>query len=192
VLPQAPGLLGSMQIAQTVTDTPKKQDIYIFRVCCEGDKQNFLLQPPGAMDEEIQPFDNIAVINRESSTVLSQIASYCTFEASCLIEPWTSIAGRATTIEKDTCVLVDIVIYGHQDHCEEVGDILNTRKVYLQEPDYRDMRWSYRNPHFMDLSSIHPGTNMDFDPLRSPPLQTDDVGSQKLQASNEKIRPRHF
>jgi hypothetical protein len=152
----------------------------------EGDNQKFLLQPPRKMDEEAQLFDNVAVINRESSTVLSQIATFCTFEASCLIDPWTPISNGTTTIDKDTCVLVDIIIYGHPNHCDEVGDILSSRKTYLQEPDYRDTLCGYKNPHFLDLNSNHPVADMDPDPLRISLLQTE-LGLQPREASNAKV-----
>jgi hypothetical protein len=185
VLPQAPEQLRRLQIVQANSETLEQQDIYVFKVCCEGDSQKFLLQPPKTVDEEIQPFDNIAVLNRESSSVLSHIASFCTFTAYSPVEPWTSIADGKTMIEKDTCILIDVVIYSHQEHCEEVGCILDTGKVYLQEPDYRDADLGYKNPHFMDLSTVHPGTNMDLDPLSSSLLQTD-VGAQ-LQLSDEKV-----
>jgi hypothetical protein len=138
------------------------------------------------MDEEGQLFNNVAVINRESSTVLSQIAMFCTFEASCLIDPWTPFSSGTTTIDKDTCILVDIIIYGHPKHCDEVGDILSARKTYLQEPDYRKTSCGYKNPHFLDLNSNHPVADMDRDPLRTSLLQTE-LGLQQQEASNAKV-----
>jgi hypothetical protein len=185
VLPQALGLLRHLQILQANSEILEQQDIYVFKVCCEGDSQKFLLQPPKTVDGDFQPFDNIAVLNRESSTVLSDIASFCTFTAYSPVEPWISIADGTTMIEKETCILIDVVIYGRQEHCEEVGYILDTRKVYLQEPDYRDADLGYKNPHFMDLSTVHTGVNMDLDPLSSSLLQTD-VGVQ-LQLSDEQV-----
>jgi hypothetical protein len=125
------------------------------------------------------------VLNRESGSVLSHIASFCTFTAYSLAEPWTLIAGGTTVIEKDTCILVDVVIYGRQEHCEEVGDILNTRKVYLQEPDYRDVSLGYKNPHFMDLNAAHPEVNVDLDLLGSSLLQMD--VSVQLELSNQQV-----
>lgn len=185
VLPQAPEPLRCLQIVQANSEILEQQDIYVFKVCCEGDSQKFLLQPPKTVDEEIQPFDNIAVLNRESSSVLSHIASFCTFTAYSPVKPWISIVDGTTMIENDTCILIDVVVYGRQEHCEEVGCILDTKKVYLQEPDYRDAGLGYKNPHFMDLSAVHPGANMDLDPLSSSLLQTD-VGVQ-LQLSDEQV-----
>jgi hypothetical protein len=185
VLPQAVRLLNRVRITQIVTQTLEIQDVYIFIVFSEGDNQKFLLQPPRKMDEEGQLFNNVAVINRESSTVLSQIAMFCTFEASCLIDPWTPISSGTTTIDKDTCVLVDIIIYGHPKNCDEVGDILSARKMYLQEPDYRKTLCGYKNPHFLDLNSNHPVADMDRDPLRISLLQTE-LGLQQQEASNAK------
>ena len=138
------------------------------------------------MDEEPQLSDNVAVINRECSTVLSQIATFCTFEASCLTEPWNPISNGTTTINKDTCILVDIIIYGHPKHCDEVGDILGIKKIYLQQPDYRDTRYGYKNPHFLDLNSNRPGADMDLHPLRFSLLQAD-FKFQELESSNEKV-----
>jgi hypothetical protein len=138
------------------------------------------------MDEEPQLFDNVAVLNRECSTVLSQIATFCSFEASCLTEPWKLISKGTTTINKDTCILVDIIIYGHLKHCDEVGDILSRKKIYLQEPDYRDTRYGYKNPHFLDLNSNCPGAHMDLDPSRFPLLQTG-LQFQQLESAKEKV-----
>ncbi|KAH0538029.1 hypothetical protein FGG08_005341 [Glutinoglossum americanum] len=185
VLPQAPEFLGRLQIAQANSETLEQQDIYVFEVRCEGDGQKFLLQLPETVGEEIQPFDNIAVLNRESSSVLSHIASLCTFTAYSRVEPWISIANETTMIGKGTCILIDVVIYGRQEHCEEVGGILDTMKVYLQEPDHRDASLGYQNPHFMDLSAVHLRENTDLNPLGSSLLQTDvDV---QPQPSDEQV-----
>ncbi|KAE9372536.1 hypothetical protein N431DRAFT_375776 [Stipitochalara longipes BDJ] len=186
VLPQASQLLNRVPIVQIVTQTLEKQDVYIFMVFSEGDNQKFLLQPPRSVDEEAQIFDNVAVVNRDSSTVFSQIATFCTFEASCSIDLWASIPSGTTTIDKDTFILVDINIYGDLKHCDEVGDILSTRKVYLQEPDYRDSRCGYKNPHFLDLNSNYPSTDMDVDPLGSSLLQRD-LDFQQPGDSNKKV-----
>jgi hypothetical protein len=181
VLPQALELVRRLQVTQASSETPEQQCIYVFKVCCEGDDQKFFLQPPKTEDKEIQLFDNIAVLNQESGSILSHIASFCSFTAYSLAEPWTSIADGTTAIGKDTCILTDVVIYGLQEHCEEVGDILNTKKVYLQEPDYRDVGLGYKNPHFMDLNAGHPKVNVDLDLLGSSLLQTD----VQLQLSDE-------
>jgi hypothetical protein len=186
VLPQAVQLLNRVRIAQIVPQTLEQQDIYIFTVFSEGDNQKFLLRPPRKTDEEEQLFDNVAVVNRESSTILSQIATFCIFEASSLIDPWTPISSGTTTIDKDTCILVDIIIYGHPKHCDEVGDILSARKTYLQEPDYRDTSCGYKNPHFLDLNSDHHVADMDRDPLRISLLQTELV-LQPREALNAKV-----
>jgi hypothetical protein len=185
VLPQAVQLLNRVRTTQIVTPTLEIQDVYIFTVFSEGDNQKFLLQPPRKKDEEAHLFDNVAVINRESSTVLSQIATFCTFEATCLTDPWIPISSGTTTIDKDTCILVDIIIYGHPKHCDEAGDILSARKTYLQEPDYRGTLCGYKNPHFLDLNSNHPVADMDHNSLRLSLLQTE-LGLQQ-QASNSKV-----
>ncbi len=175
-----------MRVTQTTLETVEQQDIYVFKVCREGDSQKFLLQPAKTADEEIQPFDNVAVLNRESSGILSHIASLCTFEAYSVIEPWISITNGTAMIEKDTCILVDVVIYGRREHCQDVSDILDIKRVYLQEPDYRNTHLGYKNPHFMDLSSLHLGSNADLDPLSSYLLQAD-VNFQQLQISSQQV-----
>jgi hypothetical protein len=185
VLPQAVQLLNRVRTTQIAAPTLEMRDVYIFTVF-SGDNQKFLLQPPRKMDEAAQLFDNVAVINRESSTVLSQIATFCTFEASCLMDPWISISSGTTAIDKNTCILVDIIIYGHPKHCDEVGDILSARKTYLQEPDYRDTLCGYKNPHFLDLNSNHPVAVMDHDSLRFSLLQSE-LGLQQQEASNAKV-----
>jgi hypothetical protein len=88
--------------------------------------------------------------------VLSKIASFCTFEAYSSPEHWTPIFDRTATIEKNTFILVDISLYGLPMHCLEVGGVLTNEKVYLQEPDYLRPGFNYRNPHFLDLSEVHP------------------------------------
>ena len=214
VLEQAPELLRFMRTARTTLETVDQQDIYTFRVCREGDSRKFLLQPPESSDHGLHPFDstqqplsnelqlfdnelqpigtkvqlfnNVAVLNHESSSVLTQVSSFCTFEAYSFVDHWIDISNRTMMIEKDTCILVDVVIYGCRDRCKEVGDILDSRNVYLQEPDYRDTRLGYLNPHFMDWSSFQTGTIQDLDPLTSSLLQKD-VDSQYLQPSNYQL-----
>ena len=203
-----------MRTARTTLETIDQQDIYIFKVCREGDSQKFLLQPPESpdhglqlfdstqqllsnelqlFDNELQPigtrlqlFNNVAVLNHESSSILTQISSFCTFEAYSFVDHWTNISNRTMAIEKDTCILVDMIIYGCRDHCQEVGGILDSRNVYLQEPDYRDTRLGYLNPHFMDWNSFQTETVQDLDPLSSSLLQTG-VDSQYLQPSNDEV-----
>ncbi|KAH8800403.1 SNF2 family N-terminal domain-containing protein [Xylogone sp. PMI_703] len=101
-----------------------------------------------------------------------------------MAEPWTSISSGAAAAEKDHYMFVHIVLYGFQEHLQKVGDILDTRKVYLQEPDFRDMQFDYKNPHFIDLSSINLSTTSDLGPLTSSLLQID-FNFQQQQALDE-------
>jgi SNF2 family DNA or RNA helicase len=41
-----------------------------------------------------------------------------------------------------------------QENAHEVGQYLNDKKVYLQEPDYWDFNFDYSNPHLLDLSCV--------------------------------------
>jgi hypothetical protein len=125
VLEQATELLRFVRTARTTLETidQKEKDIYIFKVCREGESKNFLLQPPNSSDHGLQPFEsteqpfsnelplfdtelqaigtklqlfsNLAVLNHESSSVLSQISAFCTFEAYSFLDHWTDIRNRA-------------------------------------------------------------------------------------------------
>jgi SWI/SNF-related matrix-associated actin-dependent regulator of chromatin subfamily A3 len=97
----------------------------------------------------------IAILNREASEVLLELEEICYFEASSFSQPWTSILNRFTAINNNTVVYVDIILYGQREDCDEVGEILTARKLYLQEPDYWDPALDYHNPHFLDLSGVH-------------------------------------
>jgi hypothetical protein len=218
VLEQAIELLKFVRTARTTLETIDEQDIYIFKVCRE-DNQNFLLQPLNSSNHGLQPFcstekpfsnelplsdtklqpigtklqlfNNIAVFNHESSSVLAQISPLCTFVAYSFVEHWTDISNRATVSEKDAYILVDVVIYGTQNHLQEVGEILDSRNVYLQEPDYRDTRLGYWNPHFMDWSSLQIEANQDLDPLTSSLMQTG-LDFKYLQPANDQVMTRSF
>lgn len=186
VFPQEPQLLTRVRRAHIVTQGLEEQNVYIFMIDSSEDSQKFLLQPPRDIDEETQSFNNVAVINRESSAVISQIVMYCTLEASCLTDNWSSFSNERTSSGSETCNLVDIIIYGHPKHCDEVGDILNAKKIYLQEPDYRDTRYGYKNPHFLELNPNHPVPDMDANSLKLPLLSAD-LDYQQLEPSNEKV-----
>jgi len=173
VLPQAAEPLRALQSAQTSSEVLKKQNIHLFTIFCEGDGLTFLLKPPKRENGEMHPADNIAVLNRDTSNILSEIATFCTFEAYSSSGPWALIAGGTTTNEKNTYILVDVILYGRQIDCREVGEILTAKRVYLQEPDYWQPGLGYNNPHFLDLSAVHPEAHTTLDPLRSSLLQMD-------------------
>lgn len=177
MLPQALEPLRVLQSAQANSEILKQQEIYLFKVFCEGDGPTFLLQPPKTADEEMHPADNIAVLNRDASSILSEIAAVCKFEAYSPSKPWALITDGTAIMEKNTYILVDIILYGPQVHCREVGEILTAKKVYLQEPDYWQPGLDYNNPHFLDLSAVRSEAHTTLDPLRSSLLQLD-VGSQ--------------
>lgn len=173
MLPQAVEPLKALRSARINHEMLKQQNIHLFKVFCEADGPRFLLQPPKTPDEEMHSADNIAVLNRDTSSILSEIAAFCTLEAYSSSEPWDLIASGTTTIEKNTYILVDIILYGPQMDCHEVGEILTAKKVYLQEPDYWKPGLGYNNPHFLDLSAIHPEAHATLDPSRSSLLQMD-------------------
>jgi len=162
-------LLSVLKIAQAYSETTGQQDVYVFDIGSEGDSQKFLLKPPRA--DKNHTSDNMAVLNQQHNIILAQLASQCTFKAYSPVSNWNSIGQEPSLMTEETCVLVDLVIYGREEDCDSVGDILNTRKIYLQEPDWRDPDVGYRNPHFIDLKTLHLGEEMDLDPLRASALQ---------------------
>jgi len=197
ILPQASEPLRAAHIDFDTSDT---KGFLVFKVVCEHraqlvqgtkkDSSKFILQPRSAATE-INPTESIAVLNRESSDVLSEILEYCTFEAYCPPEPWASI-------EENPHILVDVVLYGLRKHCREVGDILTNNKVYLQEPDFRQPGLDYHNPHFFDLSAVQPDEHSVLDPLSSsllqmgidfkPGLSEEQAISQKLMKQKISVR----
>jgi hypothetical protein len=139
-----------------------RQDIYVFNVFKSEDGKTFLLQPPKNADKETTSFSSIAVLNQEANRVLSEIASFCTFSSYSTTEHWGSVVDGTSKGEKNTCIFVDLVIYGDQENSDKVGSILDSNGVYLQDPDYRDLRLVYKNPHFMELE-IDMKTHTDLD-----------------------------
>lgn len=197
ILPQASEPL---RTAHTDFDNSDTNGFLVFKVVCEHraqlvqgtkkDSSKFILQPRSAATE-INPTECIAVLNRESSDVLSEIIEYCTFEAYCSPDPWASV-------EENPHILVDFVLYGLRKHCRKVGDILTNIKVYLQEPDFRQPGLDYHNPHFFDLSAVQPDEHSILDPLSSsllqmgidfkPGLSEEQAISQKLMKQKISVR----
>lgn len=175
---------------RTTLDMTEQRDIYIFKLLSEGDSQKFILQPPDLGGKRVQPFGNIAVVNRESSSIISEIAPYCTFEVYSPVDPWALAIGGAATAEKDNYILVPMNLYGYPENMQKVGDILDSRKVYLQEPDFRNMDLDYKNPHFIDLRSMTLATGSDSTPL-VPALLHVDFDVQHQEALDER-RNKHI
>jgi hypothetical protein len=179
-----------MQSDHLGSEIDMHQDMFLFKVHFDKDGAKFLLQSPKASAEEINLADNIAVLNRETSNALSEIVTFCTFEAYSTSNSWTSFLGGIYTDEKSNYVLVDIVLYGPPEQCIEVGDILNGKKVYLQEPDYWQPGLKYMNPHFLDLDAVQPDSHSNTDPLSSSLLQMGISFQSSLseeQATNQKL-----
>jgi hypothetical protein len=147
------------------------KSLYVFNVVREGGY--FVLQPPGATNKERLPNQNIAVLNKRDNTLLSEIAQFCYFEAYSSSTEWTSIANEIAAIEKNTFVEVDLVLYGAKKCLQDIGKILDDKKMFLQEPDYWDLSVDYINPHLLDLSSVHPESQADLEQARSSFMQLD-------------------
>lgn len=161
-------------MTRSISKTPHPGEIYVFKVISTESNKQFLLQLPGgpqrqqemeSNDTVEQTFTDIAVLNRDAGETLSQISSKCLFSAYSPVGDWTSINSQTTTDKKESSILVDVVIYGLKVNCESVGDILNDRKMYLQEPDFRDQRLGYKNPHFIDFGVIDVKRSTILDPL---------------------------
>ena len=104
--------------------------------------------------------------------MLSDLEGFCTFEAYSSSAEWDSIANGETSIEKQTFLLADVIIYGPKRCLQDVGMLLGDKKVFLQEPDYRDPNLGYINPHILDLSAVHPEPQSELSQSR-PSLQLD-------------------
>ncbi|CZR56386.1 uncharacterized protein PAC_06274 [Phialocephala subalpina] len=183
ILPQAPELLKRIPTSHTTLETIEKQNIYVFNIRREGNSEKYLLHPQKTTDDMMQPFDHVGVLNRQSSSILAQIPSSCTFEAYVSAASWVSSISRGITIDKDICIEVDMIVYGPRKTCQEAGDILQLRGVHLQEPDYYDLPLAYENPHFIDLSAIQGDLSPGLDPLDSSLFHPN---FQELQISNER------
>lgn len=183
VLPQALEPLKLIHSTQTNSEILKQRDIYIFDVFREDDDTAVLLQVPKTVDDERTAINNVAVLNQDASKILAEVAPFCAFEAYSTRHLWTSIIDQTVRIEKKTYVLVDIVLYGHPEHFQEIGEYLTSKKVYLQEPDYWQPGLSYHNPHFLDLSEVVTVVNSTLDSSTISFLQLE-VGLQ-LETSEE-------
>lgn len=160
VLPQALEPLKLISSTQTESHIFKQRDIYLFDIFKDENSTQDFLQVPGTAEKENDTTRSIAVLNQESTTILSKLGEFCTFEAYSHRESWDSILSQKVKIEKKTCVLVDVIIYGKQEQHHDVGEYLTQKKVYLQEPDYWQPGLNYNNPHFLDLSGVIPDTTM--------------------------------
>lgn len=172
VLPQAPKLLNELRSDQSDSDVFKQQDIYLFKVHFDKDGTKFLLQSSKSSSDEINLAENIAVLNREITNTLSEVATLCTLEAYSSAKLWSSFLNGISADDKNNYVLVDINLYGAPKHCVSVGDILNDKKVYLQEPDYCRSGLRHMNPHFLDLDTVQSNVHSNIlDPLSPTLLQ---------------------
>lgn len=161
-----------MQAKQTSSETYKDQGIYLFNIVRQGDGAGFLLHAPTA-DMEPRPEETIAVLNKEAGNILSEISTLCTFEAYSSAADWTSITNGTIIIDENTYVFLDIVIYGQIKNSSQVGCLLDDKKIFLQEPDYRESTLGYKNPHLLDLDVVYPNVEGDLDHSRSSLLQLD-------------------
>jgi hypothetical protein len=175
VLEQAPAALKWLPSIQLISESLGQRNIYLFNVLQED--KVFLLQPPAILDEEKLSYSNIAVLNKGHTDILSELAGFCSFEAYSFAAEWDSISSGDTSIGKQNFLLADLLIYGSKEHLQEVGKILDHKKVFLQEPDYRNPNLDYINPHILDLSAVHPEPGCEVDRSSSPFLQLD-TGSQ--------------
>jgi hypothetical protein len=172
VLSQGLEPLKRLQSAQPESELLKERKLYLFKVFRE-DGSTFLLQPPDTANTDPRPLDNIAVLNKGDTTILSELAGNCTFEVYSSSGQWISIANETTTVEKNTFILVDILIYGPRRCGQDVGQLLDGKKVFLQEPDYWNFDLDYSNPHLLDLSSVDPEPQADLGESRSSFFQLD-------------------
>jgi len=154
VLEQAFAVLKKFRSTQTISESLRERNLYLFNVLQED--KVFLLQPSMTSSEEALPSKNIAVLNKGHTDVLSQLAGFCTFEAYSPSAEWDPIAVGNTSTEKQEFLLADILLYGPKARFREVGKILDEKKVFLQEPDYHNPNRDYLNPHMLDLSAVHP------------------------------------
>jgi hypothetical protein len=166
VLSQALEPLKMLQSGQSNSELLKERKLYLFKVFRE-DGSTILLQTPEAASNEPSPLNNIAVLNKGDTSILSELAGSCTFEAYSSSTQLNLIANETTIVEKNTFMLIDIVIYGPKRSAQEVGQLLDVKKVFLQEPDYWDLNLDYSNPHLLDLSSVYPEVQTDLEQSRS-------------------------
>jgi len=153
VLEQARNALQRLKLAQVISESLSERKIYLFNISLED--KLFLLQPPTASDKDFFHFNNIAVLNKGHSEILSELAPVCKFEVYSSSADWDLVANGTASIDKQTFLLTDVIIYGPKRCLEEVGKLLDDKKVFLQEPDYRDPNLGYINPHILDLSAVH-------------------------------------
>jgi hypothetical protein len=182
VLPEAQIPLKTLQAAQADFESFKRLEIYLFQVL-PGDIMSFLLPAPVTAEKEPHLANNIAVLNMETTSTLWEIAPFCTFEAYSSSDQWISMANGTTTIEKNTNVSVDVVVYGQQEFCQKVGRLLGDKKIFLQKPDYWEPNSRYENPHILDLAAIVPEVQVDLRQSRSSILEWN-VGSQNELAKD--------
>ena len=171
VLEQATAALKWLPSIQLISESLGQRNIYLFNVLQED--KVFLLQPPAILDEEKLSYSNIAVLNKGHTDILSELAGFCSFEAYSFATEWDSISSGDTSIGKQNFIVADLLIYGSKEHLREVGKILDHKKVFLQEPDYRNPNLDYVNPHILDLSAVHPEPRCEVDPSSSSLLQLD-------------------
>lgn len=153
MLEQAISALHRLQLLQPRSEFLKERKVYLFKVWRED--KLFLLQAPPSADEGLLPFNNIAVLNKGHAEILSALTPFCTFEAYSFSTEWDAVASGEISIDKQTSLLADVILYGPKRCLDQVGKLLDDKKVFLQEPDYCDPNLGYINPHIFDWTAGH-------------------------------------
>jgi hypothetical protein len=165
---------------QGASEAFSSRGIHLFQLLQEGNGQGYLLQPSKPTSGPPDPVNSIAVVNKQESNILLQLAHrLCFFEAYSATDTWASVSDGKTVIEKDTYELVDIIIYGPNQTAEEIGTFLDSEGIFLQEPDYQDISYGYNNPHFLDLNVDHAGLDKQTNIPEPMPVQALDGLSTK-------------
>lgn len=85
-------------------------------------------------------------------------------------EDWDRLVENKNKTDKNSYLLIDIVLYGPKENRSDVGKLLSTARTYLQHPCYQEAGTSYDNPHFLKLEALVPSSQ----PMQTstPPLTT--------------------
>jgi SWI/SNF-related matrix-associated actin-dependent regulator of chromatin subfamily A3 len=111
-----------------------------------------------SVDELVVSFQDgttFADVNAHLVTVLGPLVDNqkLQFEAVADIDSLQELIDRSVKAN-DAVGRFNINIYGPESLCQEVGDALSTKRVYLQRPDHQRPGTVYNNPHFLKVPDI--------------------------------------
>jgi hypothetical protein len=100
-------------------------------------------------------------MNQETTKVLQALSGLdsCRFDAYLTTVARDDVLKKKAKTEKNTFLLVDIVIYGPKPIRNSIDCLMSSARIYLQHPCYREPNTEYDNPHFLNVTDLVTGSD---------------------------------